>query len=103
MIMPNWLGPLLVFCVLIGFIGFAFRQGTKIRPSGDSSEPWTGDDGMHHGSDGHHCAAPHARLAMPLKPSVIYNVTADTPSMKKAIGPKLAKQFSANPNVAEYA
>jgi hypothetical protein len=40
---------------------------------------------------------------MPLKPSVIYNVTADTPSMKKAIGPKLAKQFSANPNVAEYA
>jgi hypothetical protein len=40
---------------------------------------------------------------MTLKPSVICDVTADTPSMKKAIGPKLAKQFSANPNVAKYA
>jgi hypothetical protein len=40
---------------------------------------------------------------MTLKPSVIREVTADTPSMKKAIGPKLAKQFSANPKVAKYA
>jgi hypothetical protein len=40
---------------------------------------------------------------MTLKPSVICDVTADTPSMKKAIGPKLAKRFSANPNVAKYA
>lgn len=39
---------------------------------------------------------------MPLKPSVICDVAADTPSMKKAIGPKLAKQFSANPKVTEY-
>jgi hypothetical protein len=40
---------------------------------------------------------------MTLKPSVIYNVAADTPSMKKAVGPKLAKQFSANPKVTKYA
>jgi hypothetical protein len=40
---------------------------------------------------------------MPLKPSVIFDVPADTPSMKKAIGPKLAKEYSANPKVAKYA
>jgi hypothetical protein len=40
---------------------------------------------------------------MPLKPSVNFDVPADAPSMKKAIGPKLAKQFSANPKVAKYA
>ena len=51
--MPNWLGPLLALCVLVGFIGLAFRQGTKVKRRGDNSEPWTGGDGMHHGSDGH--------------------------------------------------
>jgi hypothetical protein len=40
---------------------------------------------------------------MTLKPAVLRDVTADTPSMKKAIGPKLAKRFSANPKVAKYA
>jgi hypothetical protein len=40
---------------------------------------------------------------MTLKPSVICDVPADTPSMKKAIGPKLAKQFVTNPNVSKYA
>jgi hypothetical protein len=40
---------------------------------------------------------------MTLKPSIITDVAGDTPSMKKAIGPKLAKQFSANPAVAKYA
>ena len=40
---------------------------------------------------------------MPLKPSVIFDVPADTPSMKKAIGPKLAKEYTANPKVAKYA
>ena len=39
---------------------------------------------------------------MTLKPSVICNVVADPPSMKKAIGPRLAKQFAANPKVARY-
>jgi hypothetical protein len=50
--MPNWLGPLLVFLLLAGFIGFAFRQGTKVKRSGDSSEPWTGGDGTM-GGDGY--------------------------------------------------
>lgn len=40
---------------------------------------------------------------MTLKPSVICDVPADIPSMKKAIGPKLAKEYSANPKVAKYA
>jgi hypothetical protein len=40
---------------------------------------------------------------MPLKPSVIFNVSADIPSMKKAIGPKLAKEYFTNPRVAKYA
>jgi hypothetical protein len=40
---------------------------------------------------------------MTLKPSVVCDVTADSPSMKRAIGPKLAKQFSANPKVGKYA
>lgn len=40
---------------------------------------------------------------MPLKPSVIYDVAADTLSMKDAIGPKLAKQYCANPKLARYA
>jgi hypothetical protein len=38
-----------------------------------------------------------------LKPSVICDVPADIPSMKKVIGPKLAKEYSANPKVAKYA
>ena len=40
---------------------------------------------------------------MPLKPSVIFDVPSDIPSMKKVIGPKLAKEYSASPNVARYA
>jgi hypothetical protein len=51
--MPNWLGPLLALVLLVGFIGFAFRQGTKTKPNDDNSEPWTSGDGTHQGSDGH--------------------------------------------------
>jgi hypothetical protein len=40
---------------------------------------------------------------MPLKPSVIVDVPADASSMKKAIGPKLAKEYTANPRVTKYA
>ena len=29
--MPDWVGPLLALVVIIGFIGFAFRQGTKVK------------------------------------------------------------------------
>jgi hypothetical protein len=57
MIMPNWVGPLLVLCALAGFIGFAFRQGTKVKPDKDNPDNWTmdpgGGDGSHHGFDGH--------------------------------------------------
>jgi hypothetical protein len=52
MTLPNWLVPLLALIVLVGFIGFAFRQGTKVKPSGNSHEAWTGSDGTHHGTDG---------------------------------------------------
>jgi hypothetical protein len=38
-----------------------------------------------------------------VKPAIIRNVAAELPSIRKAIGPKLAKQFSANPKVAIYA
>jgi hypothetical protein len=40
---------------------------------------------------------------VPLEPAIIRDVAADAPSVKKAIGPKLAKQFSANPQVPRYA
>jgi len=55
MTMPNWLPPLLALMALVGFIGFAFRQGTKVKPSGDAHGEhgvWTGGDGTHHGTDG---------------------------------------------------
>jgi hypothetical protein len=50
--MPNWLGPLLVIILLAGFIGYAFRQGTKAPRRGVSGEPGTGGDGST-GGDGH--------------------------------------------------
>jgi len=48
---PNWLLPLLALLALAGFIGFAFRQGTRAKLSGNAHEPWTGSDGLHHGTD----------------------------------------------------
>jgi hypothetical protein len=58
--MPTWLLPLLAFCAIAGFIGFAFRQGTKVKPDKDNNpDSWSGPtgggggDGSHHGSDGH--------------------------------------------------
>ena len=35
--MPNWLGPLLALCALVGFIAFAVRQGTKVKPNADGN------------------------------------------------------------------
>jgi hypothetical protein len=51
--MPNWVGPLLALIVLVGFIGFAIRQGTKVPPDRNNSNfgP-TNNDGQA-GSDGH--------------------------------------------------
>jgi hypothetical protein len=58
--MPNWVVPLLALCALVGFIGFAFRQGTKVRPDKDNNpDNWSGPtgggggDGSDHGSGGH--------------------------------------------------
>jgi hypothetical protein len=60
--MPNWVGPLVAFVVLVGFIGFAFRQGTKVTPDKDNPDNWansggggpsTGDGSHHGGFDGH--------------------------------------------------
>ena len=56
--MPNWLGPLLALCAVLGFIAFAFRQGTKVTPdqsgNADSSiDGYGGGGGSHHGPDGH--------------------------------------------------
>ncbi len=39
---------------------------------------------------------------MSRKPAIIRDVPADAPSMKKAVGQRLAKQYAANPNVAKY-
>jgi hypothetical protein len=57
---PNWVEPLIALIGLVGFICFAVRQGTKVRPDKDNSENWqsyngadsTGE-GPHHGFDGH--------------------------------------------------
>jgi hypothetical protein len=55
--MPNWVGPLLALVVLVGFIGFAFRQGLKVTPDKDNLDNQYSDgpsgDGSHHGVDGH--------------------------------------------------
>jgi hypothetical protein len=54
--MPNWLGPLLALCALVGFIGFAFYQGTKVKPDGsgnpDNSVGADGGNTSHGGADG---------------------------------------------------
>jgi hypothetical protein len=59
--MPNWVGPLLALVVLAGFMGFAFRQGTKVKPDKDNPDNWQSGggeqspgEGSHHGGfDGH--------------------------------------------------
>jgi hypothetical protein len=57
--MPTWLLPLLAFCGIAGFIGFAFHQGTKVSPDrnntnlGPSQNDGQVDGGSHPGSDGH--------------------------------------------------
>jgi hypothetical protein len=41
-IVPNWVGPLLAFIVLAGFISFAFRQGLKVKPDKENPDNWPG-------------------------------------------------------------
>ena len=43
--MPGWLGPLLALCALVGFIGFALHQGTKVTPDKDNPDNWPGSGG----------------------------------------------------------
>ena len=57
---PNWIEPLFALIALVGFIGFAFRQGTKVKPDKDNPDNWQGyggadstGEGSHHGFDGH--------------------------------------------------
>lgn len=47
--MPNWLVPLVCLVALVGFICFAFRQGTKVKSdrtdNGGSDLPGIGGSG----------------------------------------------------------
>jgi hypothetical protein len=43
--MPSWFLPLLAFCAIAGFIGFAFRQGTKVEPDKNNTDNWDLSDG----------------------------------------------------------
>ena len=56
---PNWVEPLFALIGLVGFICFAFRQGTKVKPDNDNPDNWQGysglnstSEGSHHGFDG---------------------------------------------------
>ncbi|SRR5579872_547494 len=40
---------------------------------------------------------------MSLKPTIMRDVLVDAPTLTKVLGPKLGKQFTANPNVTRYA
>jgi hypothetical protein len=55
--MPNWIGQLLALVVLVGVVGFAFRQGSKVTPDKVNADNQYSDgptgDGSHHGVDGH--------------------------------------------------
>ena len=57
--MPRWLGPLIVVCGFVGFIGYAFRQGMGVKPdkNGRRDDAGVADtlaDVTQHGSDGHY-------------------------------------------------
>ena len=53
---PHWLMVAGAVLVVVGFIGFAFRQGMKVKPDKDNPDNWQssgGGDASHHGFDGH--------------------------------------------------
>jgi hypothetical protein len=57
---PNWIEPLFALIALVGFIGFAFRQGTKVKPDKDNPDNWqsytggeSASEGSQHGLDAH--------------------------------------------------
>jgi hypothetical protein len=54
-IMPDWILAPICLVALLGFIGFAFRQGTKVKPDRDNSNfgpNFTGSDGNGGSGDG---------------------------------------------------
>jgi hypothetical protein len=61
MMIPHWLTVLGAAVVLLGFIGFAFRQGMRVTPDKDNPDNWTnsggggstGDGGSSDGWGGH--------------------------------------------------
>lgn len=59
MVVPHWLTASAAFVLLLAFIGFALRQGLKVKPDKDNPDNWPGigggysGDGSSHSSDGH--------------------------------------------------
>ena len=61
MMVPHWLIVFGAAVMLLGFIGFAFRQGMRVTPDKDNPDNWsssaggqsTGDGGSSNGWDGH--------------------------------------------------
>jgi len=56
--MPDWILAPICLVILVGFIAYALRQGTKVTPDRSNSNfgpGFTGssDDGASHGGDGH--------------------------------------------------
>jgi len=57
--MPDWILAPICLGALVGFIWFAFRQGTKVSPDrnnsnfGPNANDGSGDSGHHRGFDGH--------------------------------------------------
>lgn len=53
--MPDWLLALLCLIVLVGVIGFAFRQGLKVKPDRESRDNWD----RYGGPPDNHPGSPH--------------------------------------------
>lgn len=56
--MPDWILAPICLAVLVGFMGFAFRQGLKVRPDRNNREVGPSlnssqSDTSHGGFDGH--------------------------------------------------
>jgi hypothetical protein len=45
-IMPDWIVAPVCLVVLVGFIGYALRQGTKVTPDRNNSNFGPGHDGL---------------------------------------------------------
>jgi hypothetical protein len=55
MMIPHWLGGLVIFASVAVFIGFAFRQGMRVKPDRNKDpDEWTRSTGGGPQSDGGH-------------------------------------------------